>query len=298
MDRRIIVILLLLFVLLFLIGCTSKITDTSAQLKFDVTGLVDLGATAKYEAWIMVDGAPESIGKFSVNSLGHMSITSFTVERNLLSVATSCFISIETVPDSSPNHSDHIILAGDFPSDSTSSAALVVGHPSALGNNFTAATGKYILSSPTDTNTLNETAGIWFQNISSGYPAVGLILPSLPEHWKYEAWAVIDGQTLSMGKFLFAYQSDENAPYSGSIAPPSVPGEDFVNNLPEGISQPVIMSGKNIFVTIEPEPDFSSAPFLLTVLKASIPANAAPHLTYNMTNQAAISSPSGVAIRQ
>jgi hypothetical protein len=60
---------------------------------------------------------------------------------------------------------------------------------------------------------------------------------------------------------------------------------------------PVQMSGKNVFITVEPIPDFSSAPFFLTILKAAIPANAAPHLTYPMTNQAATSSPSGRAFR-
>jgi hypothetical protein len=97
--------------------------------------------------------------------------------------------------------------------------------------------------------------------------------------------------------FRSANRNDDSAPYSGTVAPPSYPGEDFVNNLPEGVIIPVLMSGKTVYITVEPEPDFSSAPFFLTVLKGAIPANAAPHLTYDMTNQAATSAPSGRAYR-
>lgn len=311
MNRRSSTVFLLFLLVLFLVGCDNKITDTSGQLRLDITGLVDLGATAKYEAWIIVDGVPESAGKFTVNNLGHMSVTTFSVDQSMLDTATACFISIEPIPDTSPTQSGHIILAGEFASatgDSThaNSAPLYIGHTLALNNNFTAATGTYILSSPTDTNTLNETAGVWFEDISSGYPLHGLTIPTLPANWKYEAWAVFinpltsASQTISMGKFSVANQIDENSTYCGPITPPSFPGEDFVNDvalLASDITSPVMMSGKTVFITVEPVPDFSSAPFFLTILKGSIPSNAAPHLTYPMTNQAVTSSPTGRAYR-
>ncbi len=301
--------LILVISLLILVGCKDKITDTSGLLKLNVNGLVNLGLDARYEAWIIVDGTPESIGKFTVNSEGNLSITTFTVEKSILAAATGFFISIEPVPDPSPNHSNSIILAGNFGSatDSTQTniAYLYIGHPLALSNNFLESVGNYVLSSPTDTNPMNETSGIWFMDVSSGYPHTGLYLPPLPTSWKYESWAVFltnDNRiiTKSMGKFTQANHSDLDSLYCGPLSQPEYPGEDFVNETlisALGLATPINMSGKNIYITVEPDPDFSPDPFFLTLLKAAIPANAAPHLTYTMTNQAVTSSPTGKATR-
>ena len=74
--------------------------------------------------------------------------------------------------------------------------------------------------------------GVWFLDNSSGAPAVGLTLPTLPDGWIYEGWAVIDGVPVSTGTFSTVDAADNSATFSGSKAGPPFPGEDFLINAP------------------------------------------------------------------
>jgi hypothetical protein len=298
MDRRTFIVSFFALILLIFMGCSNKITDTTGQLRLDISGLGNLGQLARYEAWLVVNGTPISAGKFSVNDQGVLSTTNFSVEKDILNAATSCFISVEPSPDPLTSPSNHIILGGDFADESATSTPLYINNPLALNNDFNSATGKYVLQSPTDNISTNQSSGVWFMDISSGFPQTGLDLPTLPAHWKYEAWAVIEGHTLSMGKFTANDQSDDSSYYCGTDHPQlSYPGEDFVNHLPAGIATPVMMNGKNIFITIEPDPDFSTEPFFIAILKASINTLAVPNFTYSMQNQDIITSLIGRAFR-
>lgn len=46
---------------LFMISCSDDELATQ-NLTLDIAGLEDLGSTAVYEGWIMVDGAPQTTG--------------------------------------------------------------------------------------------------------------------------------------------------------------------------------------------------------------------------------------------
>jgi hypothetical protein len=246
-----------------------------------------------YEGWIIVDGAPVSTGTFSVNGSGVLSQTEFDVNIDDLDMASAFVLTIEPSPDSDPMPSHVHILAGDF---GNSSATLSIGHGAALGDNFADAMGDYILATPTNGPESNEKSGIWFLDLSSGSPMVGLNLPDLPSGWKYEGWAVIDGTPVTSGKFTAVDMMDDSAPYSGELDGPPFPGEDYLMNATMDLMFPTDLAGGAAVISIEPDPDNSADPFLLKPLVGMIPANAMDHTTYMMSLNSA-SFPTGMAMR-
>ncbi len=265
---------------------TNPTTDT---LTLDISGLEDLGDDYAYEGWLIVDGSPVSAGIFNVDANGDLSQTTFDVDIDELSNATAYVLTIEPSPDSDPSPSDVHILAGDF---TDNSAAITVEHSSAIGTNFTTSTGDFILATPTDGSmTTDELSGVWWLNPAG--PESSLDLPSLPDGWKYEGWAVIDGTPVSTGTFTAVSGSDDAAPFSGTTAGPAYPGEDFLLNAPSGLTFPTDLSNGTIVISVEPSPDNSAAPFLLKPLVGSVPANATDRTLYGMNNNAMATNPSG-----
>lgn len=263
--------------LFLLSGCEDKQVTTNS-FSVAITGLEDLGNDYVYEGWLIVDGSPVSTGTFTVNSTGVLSQTTFDADISDLEAATKFVLSIEPTVDSDPAPSAVKILGGDF---SSNTATLSVGDGAALGDNFSTAAGSYILATPTDALSTNENSGVWWL-VPGGTP--GLTLPTLPSGWRYEGWAVVNGMPLSTGTFTSVSGVDAAAPYSGANAGPAFPGEDFLNNAPTGLTFPLDLSGATVVVSVEPFPDNDSKPFLLKPLVATVPANAADHTSYNMTN--------------
>ena len=186
------------------------------------------------------------------------------------------------------------VLAADFIGNSST---LTTSDP-ALGKDFTAASGKYIIATPTDGNgDINEESGVWFLDISSGSPVAGLLLPTLPEGWAYEGWAVIDGTPISTETFIFALGSDNSGVYNGQVAGPPFPGEDFLNNAPEGLSFPVDLSSKTVVISVEPVPDNSAAPFALKPLVSQVASDVMTHTFQDMGNNAVATNPTGSVTR-
>jgi hypothetical protein len=269
-------------------------SSSTAKLSLAINGLEDLGDQYRYEGWIIVDGAAISAGLFDVDANGDLSETSFNLAASDLSAASAYVLTIEPSPDPDPAPSAVHILAGDF---DNMNAPLNTSHAAAIGTDFTAATGSYILATPTDGGSMSdELSGLWWLDPAAG-PGPGLSLPSLPNGWIYEGWAVINGEVLSTGTFSTASGSDGSANFSGTMAGPPFPGEDFLQNAPAGLSFPTNLSGATVVVSVEPVPDNSSAPFALKPLVATVPAAAADHTPYNMNNNATNSNPSGVATR-
>ena len=270
-------------------------TPMTKDLNLNFTGLENLGPDYKYEGWIMVDGSPVTTGTFSIDDNGNLSQSAFAIDEEMLDKATAFILTIEPYPDNDPAPSAVHVLAGDF---SSATADLSVGHPAALGSDFSGAMGYYILATPTTSTMDDELSGVWFLDLSSGSPMQGLMnLPDLPEGWVYEGWAVTDGMPLTSGRFTAADMADMAAPFSGSDASgPPFPGEDYVMNAPGGKSFPTDLSGGLAVISIEPEPDNSPAPFALKPLVGEIPMNATDHMTYMMDNNAA-SFPTGTATR-
>lgn len=263
---------------------------TTATFNLNVSGLADLGDDYAYEGWLIVDGTPVSAGIFNADGNGTLTETAFEVDADDLEKATTYVLTIEPSPDNDPAPSSTHILAGDF---NGNTANLTVDHGAAIGDDFTASGGKYILATPTDGSDNNENSGVWFLNIGANGPEQGLDLPTLPAGWAYEGWAVIGGQPVSTGTFTSLNTADNAAIFSGDMAGPPFPGEDFLNKAPEGLSFPTDLSEATIVISVEPVPDNSPNPFLLKPLVHQVPANAADHVAFDLGNNAANTNPTG-----
>ena len=256
------------------------------SLNVQLTGLENLGATAVYEGWLIFNGAPKSAGRFTVNDQGVMSQNSFSASSADLAAATAYVLTIEPANDNDPGPTKTHLLAGDFDS-ARSQATLSVAHSAALGNDFTRATGKFFLATPTNPGTDDQ--GIWWIDASTGSPQAGLNLPTLPAGWAYEGWVVVDGKPTSIGRFtsVTGADSDGAGPAKGAGSAPPFPGQDFINpakKLPGGMA----------VISIEPEPDNSAAPFLLKPLLTNPIANATGAAnSQTMVNQASKVNPKG-----
>jgi hypothetical protein len=283
-----------------MLGCsknnpTGPTQSQTGSLMLSISGLGDLGSAAMYEGWVIVNGSPVSTGKFSVNSNGQLSQTSFSVNSSDLSGAVKFVLTIEPVPDPSPNPSGVKILAGAF---SGNTAQLTIGDSSAIANSFASSTGTYILATPTNGPNTDELSGVWFLDLNGGTPHQGLQLPLLPSGWQYEGWVVIPGHSpLSTGKFNDPNAADLGAPYSGSQPGPPFPGEDLLMNAPMGFTFPTNLQGATFVITVEPNPDNSTSPFFIKPLVATAPSNAMDHTNYPMTNNASSNDPTGTATR-
>lgn len=275
------------FLCLFVL--TFSLTIFGQQLTLNISGLGNLGTDFEYEGWIIVSGSPVSTGKFTVDDMGNLSQTTFSVDSMDLSQAVKFVLTIEPNPDPDPAPSSTHILAGDF---NANTANVSIGDPAAFGDDFMSSTGYYLLATPTDNDSTDERSGLWFINMGMA----GLTLPTLPAGWSYEGWAVIQGIPVTTGKFTAVDMADSSAPYSGPNAGPPFPGEDFVMNAPMGLTFPTDLRNGKAVVTIEPDPDNSASPFFLKPLVAQIPDTAVDHTPYMMMNNSS-TFPSGTATR-
>lgn len=285
--------ILLLFVLTIgLASCSDDDGPTTKNLTLNITGLENLGSDFVYEGWIIVSGSPVSTGRFTVNDNGDLSQTSFVLNIEMLAAASTFVLTIEPAAGDAPGPTDVHILGGDFTGNTSQ---LSISHGAALGNDFTSANGNYILATPTNGPDSDENSGVWFLDLSSGMPSVGLTLPTLPAGWKYEGWVVTGGQPVTSGKFLSATGVDEFDDFSGDLDGPPFPGEDYLVNAPAGLTFPTDLSGGKAVISIEPVPDNSPAPFLLKPLVGDIPADAADHFNYALGQN--LNFPTGSANR-
>jgi len=267
-------------------------------LELSFTGLEALANGFYYEGWAIVDGAPVTTGKFNVGSDGSLvtltgaAIAGGAFETGMdLANASAIVITIEPSGDTDAVPAETHIVSGTVLGGS---ASLSVGDGSALGDDFTSATGAYILATPTNGADNDENSGIWFLSLESGSPAAGLDLPTLPSGWAYEGWAVIGGTPVTTGRFTALDAVDLDDPFSGTEAGPPFPGEDFLVNAPAGLTFPTDLAGATAVISIEPEPDDSSAPFTLKPLVGGIDAAAVDHVTYSIANNAS-GFPTGTA---
>lgn len=298
MLKRIKFLFIILIIIAGFTGCSDNTTTSppgeTNNLTLNISGLEDLGSSAIYEGWIIVGGSPVSTGVFSVNSNGMLSQSSFSVNTSELNNATKFVLTIEPMPDPSPDPSGVKIIAGDF---SGNTANLTIGDSSAIANDFLSSTGIYILATPTNGQNTNELSGVWFLELNS-VPQQGLFLPLLPPQWEYEGWVVIPGQSaLSTGKFTDPNAQDQAAPYSGTMPGPPFPGEDLLMNAPPGFTFPTNLQGATFVITVEPVPDNSTSPFFLKPLRATAPPDAMDHTNYPMDNIASMNNPTGTAAR-
>ena len=291
-------LILMAIIGLLLISSCKKDEDPEVSMKnitVNISGLEDLGADYVYEGWLIVNGSPVSTGTFTVDANGTLSETMFELNASDVDNATKFVLSIEPKNDSDPAPAATKMMAGDF---SGANAALGIDP---VGD-FMNAMGKYILATPTDGPDTNENSGIWFLDLSTGSPTVGLDLPVLPDGWKYEGWVVIDGQPVTTGTFTKVAATDDADPFSGSLALPDVngmdgffPGEDFLMNAPSMLNFPTDIAGGTAVISVEPSPDNSPNPFTIKPLVHNIPAAAMDHTVYDMGQN--LTFPTGTVTR-
>ena len=265
---------------------SSDNASTTSKLNLNLTGLENLGSNFKYEGWIVVSGAPVSTGTFTVNDAGTLSKTQFDVNKTQLNSATDFVLSIEPATDTDPAPSNTKYISGSFSGTTATVSTGIVG-------NFSASSGKYLLASPSNGN-VNPNAGVWFMDGSG--PSVGLSLPTLDAGWKYEGWVVSNGVVLSTGKFSNPNGSDDASTYSGTMASPPFPGEDFLINAPAGLTFPGNLSGATLVISVEPFPDNSPMPFTLKPLSHIVASPAVSNNTIDMT-RSLTSFPTGTVTR-
>lgn len=225
----------------------------SVELQLDFSGLENLGPGWAYEGWLIVDGAPVSTGVFTINESGQPSATAFTVEGPNVSAASLFVLTVEPSPDSDPAPSAVHVLAGSL---ADGVASLTAGHGAALGDDFSGASGSYILNAPSGGDSAVYANGIWWLDPSAG-PGPTLVLPALPAGWLYEGWVVGPDGPMSTGRFasVSGADSDGAGATGGTLPFPPFPGQDFVN------PPTVLTDGYAAVISIEPEPDNSPAPF-------------------------------------
>lgn len=261
---------------LFLVACSEDNVPTNGNLTLNLDGLEELGANYVYEGWLIVNGNPVSTGTFSSVQFPQ----TFNVNLDDLNSATTFVLSIEPAVDPDPAPAATKLLAGDF----SGSSANVTS--TAIVGDFSNSWGKYILATPTDSDSSNESSGVWFLDNSSPPPTAGLSLPTLQDGWKYEGWVVLNGTPVSTGTFSSVSTADDNAatsPYKGTEGNgPAYPGEDYLIGSAAGVNFPTDLKGATVVISVEPSPDNSPAPFTLKPLAHVVPANAQDHTVINM----------------
>jgi Anti-sigma-K factor rskA, C-terminal len=267
-----------------LVAATSVATPVGVRVAF--SGLQDLGAGWAYEGWFIVNGAPISTGTFTVDGSGNPSRDLFSADVPAGAAVSSFVLTIEPSPDPDPAPSGTHYLAGDF---AGSRATLSVGHPAALGNDFTHASGSYILAAPSAGADGDYHNGIWWLDPVDP-PLPGLSLPPLPAGWQYEGWVVGPDGPVSTGRFRLANAADFDGggPAAGPNPTPPFPGEDFVDPAVD------LTAGYAAVITIEPQPDNSPAPFTLKPLVDNHIDDLGAKVSQFMANNAA-SFPTGTA---
>ena len=270
----------------FILSSIALINPVSAQgdtisLTLSFSNLADPGED-HYEGWLIVDGSAVTTGKFTVNSenkledLSGKVVTSFSVDNIDIDKVTKFVLTLEPKGDTDSIPSTVKPLAGDFSNDKASLS------PN-LGVTLTSASGVYILATPSDGDNNNENSGIWFLDPSG--PSSGLVLPDLTgTDWVYEGWVVIDGTPVTTGRFNKTDEADVFDGYSGDQGYPPFPGEDFITDAPTGLTFPTDISGGKAVISIEPRVDNSPDPFQFKPLVGDIPASAADHTAYSLTD--------------
>lgn len=258
-----------------------------SRLALAFGGLEDLGPDYVYEGWVIVDGAPVSTGTFVIDETGQPNPAEFLVAYEDAAAAALFVLTIEPADDPDPAPAATHVLAGPF---SNGVAPLDVGHPAAIGDDFTSAAGYFVLNTPSTGDIASDYhQGIWWLDPMGG-PGPSLTLPTLPAGWAYEGWVVGDDGPISTGRFLTASGADSDGagPDAGPDAAPPFPGQDFID-------PPQSLIGYAAVISVEPEPDNSAAPFAIKPLVDMSIEDVTPPATQAMGNNAG-SAPVGTAV--
>lgn len=297
MKRNLMPVLALM--VLFAAGCDSgdviEQEVAKVQIRLELENLQPLQDGYTYQAWAKIGFQTLPSERFNVvengsfvNSSGQFIQNAFIFAEDI-SDASEVFITIEDKRDSDETPSGTIVMAGDV---TASTAILSANHPLALDASFEGQSGSFMLLNWVSGASVDETSGLWFIDGSRTAPSAGLSLPSLPDGWTYEGWIESGGTFVSTGTFRDNSGHDLERLYSSSDTPP-FPGEDFLENAPEGVTFPLDPSGGTVRVSVEPFPDDTVLPYGIFVLSGAVPATPTAGTSYPLA--ADVSAPTGTA---
>lgn len=260
---------------------TSQSSNINLPFDFEVTNLETL-QEGVYEGWVVRGDDRISFGTFNTDENGEIVGDLELAEDIDPQDGDTVAISIEPVPDADPGPSSTIILAGEL-SDGSTELALP------FADDVAEYAGTYFLATPSDDDDTNETAGVWFINTESGEPAQGLQIPVAPEGWAYEGWILYNGTPYSTGQFTDPGAVDEFSDFTGPNDVPPYPGEDFVMNLPDSITDlPVDLANGTSSVVLSLEPRYNGedptgpSPAQIKPLAAEVAEGAEDHTTFDL----------------
>ena len=267
-------------------GLRAPVSD-DATLELSFAGLPALGDEFVYEGWLITADGPVTSGRFVVTD--ETDVVRSSIDRDLADASDMFVLTIEPKFGDDPAPSDTHVVAGAFVDGE---AVLTLDHPAALGDDFRASTGGFILETPSTAGVAEDfDQGVWFLDPSAG-PGASLELPRLPAGWAYEGWVVGTQGPISTGRFVdpAAADSDGAGPTAGPDGSPPFPGQDFIN-------PPMDLTGLTVVLSVEPDPDDSPAPFALKPLAGEVAAAGAGALQ-SLGNIAADNEISGLAVLQ
>jgi len=246
-------------------------------------------SNAVYELSIVdASGRPQTLGRFLVPNQDQVSNPDGSVRANALfrlptpmAKLTSAEIRLVSAGDAQQPFAISF-LQGSFQQDRA-----FLAFDAFTNESFS---GRYMLGTPTDGNdSLNERSGVWFGSIAQNGPS--LVLPALKSGWTYEGWAIVNGQSLTTGRFRSASGRDSFSGFSDrQVSSPTIPGEDFLRDPPvavfPGLTFPVDLAGDLVRITVEPDlagqDPTGQAPFGVRVLEGDVPNRAEPRAFYDL----------------
>ncbi|MBW2736768.1 MAG: anti-sigma factor, partial [Deltaproteobacteria bacterium] len=255
-------------------------TPTQRTLSVAFQGLPTLGSGYVYEGWLITSVGPVSTGRFT-DAKG----ATTEVDPTVADDSSAYVLTIEPEVGDDPAPSNTHVVAGTF---SSMTASLDMKADSALGTDFTEASGGFILETPTTEDATDYNQGIWYLDPGQG-PGASLTLPTLPAGWAYEGWVVVDGVPQSTGRFTeaAAVDADGAGTTAGPMPAPPFPGQDF-------ITPAVDLVGAKAVISVEPDPDDSAEPFALKPLLGDI-TDAGAGILQTLSNAAADTAITGTA---
>lgn len=292
---------ILAFISLFISSCDdSGVATTNNNVSFSFSNLkrLDPQVDGLYEAWVRCPSGNSSIyiscGKFNISLAGNTIVDPSDNETSLklrnvpsnINSATGIFVTVEPPNDADTNPNGAKILGGSVTvNDSNLTSSLSMTHSEVLGNvaqNFPGATARYILNTPTTTDTIDYAKGIWFCDMSQNTLFVNLsVIPSTLD-WTYEGWITYTPNSISgtTGRFLDPYNPDNDlaGPYKGPANNGyNKPGEDYIVSPPPPFNNITLNNGQfAVMITLEPKIEQTTAlgkPFFLKLFSADIPAS-------------------------
>lgn len=300
--------LLALLPMLFGTACGTPPTPpamTTLTLSFE--NLVPIAPEdGHYEAWAIADRQAHSLGKFLMGSDGRpMSLEGASLDTWIVQASPQALTEIvvtQELPgdaDSTPNPQE--FLRGSF---RAGQAALSAPLPKEA---YAGESGSFLLDNPV-TSDSTDFNGVWFSRVQAGAYVPGLSLGDAPDGWMYAGWVLYQGKALRMGRFHHRALNDDWAGYSGRSGATELinpagspqPGEDFITNLPYGISAITgpDLAGATVIVSLE-NATLTNAqhtyPSPVRIFTGSVPGTPARQVSYPLTNVVTSQVPSGLA---